>query len=505
MTAGPEIELKFLFSETELPKIKELISATGKRKSRQRLRTIYFDTPARDLWNNGFTLRVRAEPDRYLQAIKRITSSSVQRDEWEEDIAGPSPDLDRIKTSPLASLAAEPAIRNALRPAFEVGAERTSFRIETPAGLIEASIDRGSIKANGAKLPVRELELELKSGAASALFNIARQFVSQASLQPYPISKAERGHLLEGGAWGRPAKSSKPRIQDGMPCRLAFEEICRAYLHDFCLNLPAIGDASEAEGVHQGRVAIRRLRAALSLFKPMVFDIAYRRLQGELRWLAGLLGAARDLDVLQESLQRRFLEEQAGELARRFEDKRLAARNAIAAGLESKRGRTLLLDLLIWIEDGRWQRQPLPVSGEPIQEFARAQLAKRLRKLGKRRANFEDLGASACHEIRIEAKKLRYMAEPFLTVGGAAKDERRLRSMIDCCEKLQESLGAIRDEEVLEDFLQNDGLTERDRAAGKEVSETQTPAEFSPPRNGMAKELRKAARAHSRLTAIDPF
>ena len=71
--------------------------------------------------------------------------------------------------------------------------------LETGAGWIEASFDEGAIEANGEKLGVRELELELKSGGRSALFNLARAFVAQAPLHPSLISKAECGHLLAGG------------------------------------------------------------------------------------------------------------------------------------------------------------------------------------------------------------------------------------------------------------------------------------------------------------------
>ena len=127
-----------------------------------------------------------------------------------------------------------------MRPAFEVDVERTSFMLETAASRIEASLDQGAIEATGEKLGVRELELELKSGDWSALFNVARAFVAQAPLHPSLISKAERGRLLTGGAWGRGAKSSKPRLAKDMTCRRAFQEICLTCLHDFHLNLPGL-------------------------------------------------------------------------------------------------------------------------------------------------------------------------------------------------------------------------------------------------------------------------
>ena len=123
----------------------------------------------------------------------------------------------------------------------------------------------------------------------------------------------------------------------------------------------------------------------MTLFKPMVFDIAYRRLRGELKWLARLLGAARDRDVLRANLLERARGNeacaQASELASLFEAERLRARQAAVEALNSERGRILLLDLALWIEDGRWKRQASDVTGEPIQSFTGLRLRKRHKKL----------------------------------------------------------------------------------------------------------------------------
>src|ERR1700746_1994895 len=161
-----------------------------------------------------------------------------------------------------------------------------------------ASIDRGQIRAGAAKLGICELELELKHGAASDLFNLASRLVSQALLRPDTISKAERGYLLADGAWGRAVKGTRPRLDAKMPCWQAFQEIVRIFLADLHLNMPLMENFGEMEGIHQGRIAIRRLRAAMTLFKPVVSDMSFRRLSSETKWLGRLLGAARDLDVL---------------------------------------------------------------------------------------------------------------------------------------------------------------------------------------------------------------
>jgi inorganic triphosphatase YgiF len=511
MAADAEIELKFLFAERDLAKIKALILAVSaaRRVTCQHLRAIYFDTPNCDLWKHGFTLRVRANGDSHIQTVKRMISSDIHREEWEEETAKLEPDLDVIKNTPLARLTAKPSIRRALRPAFEVNVERTSYWLDAGGGVIEASFDHGAIEANGEKLGVRELELELKSGNRSALFNLARAFVSQAPLHPSPISKAERGHLLARGAFGRAAKSSTPRLDKDMTCGLAFQEICRTCLHDFHLNMPGLEKLDNAEAVHQGRIAIRRLRAAMALFKPVDFDITYRKIRGELKWLARLLGAARDLDVLQANLPPRPAREQtdvlANDFARRCEAERLRARQTAVEALNSDRGRILLFDLMVWIEDGRWQRQSSGIAEKPIQSFAGLRLKKRHEKLVRQGADLAHLEPGPRHKVRIKAKELRYMAEFFIDVPGVAKDYKRLKKLIGCCEKLQAALGAIRDEEAMAEFMEREiwGNVE----AANDGTKTAILVSGYPPRAeaGTERGLKKAVSAYSQLAAINAF
>jgi triphosphatase len=511
MAAGAEIEFKFLFGERDSAKIEALVAAAaaGKEPARQRLRALYFETPNCDLWTHGFTLRIRTSGASHIQTVKQMTSSSIHRGEWEQATRKLEPDLDLIKDTPLARLAAKPSIRRALRPAFEVNVERTSYRIEAGGGVVEASFDRGAIEANGDTLGIRELELELKGGERRALFNLARAFVSQAPLHPSPISKAERGHLLAAGAWGRAAKGSKPRLGKDMTCGQAFQELCQVCLCHFYLNIPGLEKLDNAEAIHQARVAIRRLRAALALFRPKVFDVTYRKIRGELRWLARLLGAARDQDVLRETLLAQAASDEArGEaraIASRFETRRLRARQAALEALNSERGRILLLDLAVWLEDGRWQKQSSGIAREPILGFASRRLKKRYGKLVRQGAGLAHLAPGPRHKVRIEAKELRYMAEFFIDVPGVAKDHKRLKQLIVCCEKLQASLGAIRDREAMSEFLEREGLG--NTGAANLATKTAILGGVHPPRvdDGTQKDLKKAVRAYSSLAAIKAF
>ena len=67
-----------------------------------------------------------------------------------------------------------------------------------------------------------------------------------------------------------------------------------------------LGDmtADRVEAAHRGRIAIRRVRAGLQLFKPVASDDAYQGLVDELKWISDLFGHARDLDVFQEEMRK---------------------------------------------------------------------------------------------------------------------------------------------------------------------------------------------------------
>ena len=69
-------------------------------------------------------------------------------------------------------------------------------------------------------------------------------------------------------------------------------------MRQFRANEDLILRTQDADAWHQARVGLRRLRSALSIFRSVVTDKCLEHLRGELRWLAGTLGQARDIDVL---------------------------------------------------------------------------------------------------------------------------------------------------------------------------------------------------------------
>src|SRR5690606_17669764 len=156
-----------------------------------------------------------------------------------------------------------------------------------------------------------------------------------------------------------------------------FLAIARSCLHDFMLNEAAIGNADDVEGVHQARIAIRRLRAAVGLFAPLADNSRIEKLKDELKWLSDLLGAARDCDILISE----FAIDPESEAGRAVAARRSKSRRALADGLASRRMRLLLIDLAGALDAGSWDSGEAQPLAKPVQPITRRLLAPHLKKL----------------------------------------------------------------------------------------------------------------------------
>lgn len=242
--------------------------------------------------------------------------------------------------------------------------------------------------------------------------------------------------------------------------------------------------AKRPEDVHQMRVAARRLRSLLASGRPLFEDGSADMLRAELRWLSGLLGAARDPGVVRERLTSLLAGESeptrrlAGPAAERI-DEELGA--MAAQGFEAARQAlgsdrfTLLLEAL----DRYLAEPPLsPKAAEaPAQRF-RKLVAKDQRRLRKRVAGLPAASDASgggrdagLHEIRKAAKRLRYSAE--LAAGAksagkktAGKKRRRTaRRTAKSARKVQQLLGLHQDSVVARERLA--GLARRAQDSGE--------------------------------------
>jgi triphosphatase len=418
----------------------------------------YFDTADHALWQRGLTLRVRQRDGRFVQTVKsdtEIGGMGVNRGEWEDEIAGPVPDPQAAQSGRFIDLQQV----SGLVPLFrtEIG-RRTIHLARGPDTRIEAAIDRGRIYApsRDASEPVSEVELELKSGAAAALYDIALDLLAVAPVRLERRSKSERGYRLANGepapvAAGHATPVDLDAAMDG---DAALRRIGIACLDQILRNEAAVL-AGLPEGIHQMRVAVRRLRAVLSAFGKMLPADQRDPASQELRWLADALGEARNLDVFETGLlgpARSALdgETMVGVLTAAAEQRRGVAYERAKRAVRSTRYTALLLRLLRWFESCGWRYSTRSGDLEqPIGTLAVEILDRCVRTVKRRSRGFAGQTAQQRHRLRIALKKLRYASEVLAALYREAEVER----FISRLKRLQDDLGEANDVRVGRDIV----------------------------------------------------
>jgi inorganic triphosphatase YgiF len=473
-----EIELKFLIAPEASNAI--LARLEGREAVRQ-LDATYFDTVDHALRKAGYGLRIRDGENGRKQTLKSASSGGVfARGEWESAVEGPEPDRDLLAKTP----AAQVINGDALSPVFATNVKRVTRLIERDGATIEAALDQGELLADDRRAAVSELELELKTGAASVLFDLARDLAAHAPLRLSLVSKAERGYALAlNEADGpRPDAPLDPASTTGE----ALQALGRTALCRLCAAAEALHARPGPDRVHKLRVAARRFRALLSTFKALAGASDARQVKAELKWLADELGEARNLDVFIADVWRPAAESQAAgdpatqdqpDLAAQDEAHALAAfgkallsaqTNAYAkadAAVDSARFRALAIDAAAWLEAGVWTTDKALEKrrDRSAAAFAARALDKRRHRIRKDGRDLAALSPQERHELRIRGKKLRYAAED---LGGLFPDHpKRLARFVEATKDLQDTLGVLNDLAVREALAREVALSCEDPQA----------------------------------------
>ena len=240
-------------------------------------------------------------------------------------------------------------------------------------------------------------------------------------------------------------------------------EACAAILsHDFAALQrwhSAAHDGHEIEGVHQMRVALRRMRSALTLFRDAIPPVQARPWRDELRWIADELGPARDLDVfITETLDTIAAALElpgAAALRQRVEKQRaLTYARQVVPVLESERYARFGQQFPQWIAARAWERGELTRANRrclhaPLPGEARKLLDRQMRGVLTVGIEVRQEDAAALHRLRIQCKKLRYAAEFFapLFLG--------MSEFIAQLKNLQDVLGALNDVAVAQHLIED--------------------------------------------------
>jgi triphosphatase len=443
-TPNREIELKFDLDGVDVPTL--IAALPAGEAGRQALLSVYYDTPDQALAARGLALRVRRSGDGFIQTLKSAMTADGGRDEWDWPVADQALDPALLKGGPAAFC------QDAEMPArFRVEIDRTTRLVVVDGAEIEIAVDLGRAVAGEREAPFGELELELKSGPAAALFTLAGALMDAVLLSLSFVSKAARGEALLATDAPRRSAYRPPAPDRQSTAGEALQLIGRSCLIQMAANAALLRRAPGPGGVHQLRVGLRRLRSTLTTFTPILSGPDLAVLKGELEWLTGELGPARNLDVYIQDVwrpqgQARHDLPGMALFGAALLSAQAAAYRRAAQALAGDRFRRLMLSAAAWLQAGDWTAADAPaaeVRDASARDLAETVLSKRRRKLGQHAKGFAKADAAARHHLRIQAKKMRYAAEDLAAF--FPDHPGRRKRFIDRLETLQDALGLLND------------------------------------------------------------
>jgi CHAD domain-containing protein len=301
---------------------------------------------------------------------------------------------------------------------------RTAYALldDRGAELAELADDRVVAQPTGATTPVewREWELELVAGGPD-LLAAADEVLRASGVRPSPsqrkIVRALGGRL--------PAAPATGKLGPGKPAGRVLQARLAAQVAEL-LRRDSEVRRGRPEGVHQARVASRRIRAALATFRPLVDREVTDPIRAELHWLERALGPARDAHVVRDRLEELLDGEapHAGAVRRRidatYQDRARAAGDVLADVLASERYFALLDDLDRLVAAPPWT----DAAARPASSRLRRRVRRDWRRLADRVTALEetredrDAHDLAMHDVRKAAKRVRYALETVEPVWG---------------------------------------------------------------------------------------
>jgi inorganic triphosphatase YgiF len=451
-----ESELKFvghldtMASLRQSPRFLQLAGHRG--ASTVPRRAVYFDTADHALRQAGYVLRVRGEGNVHFQTLKKIgTGELVTRPEYKSEVAGTFPEPGSIPDSRARWRVTHLLAGRPLEPIFEVDTRRTRVLLSPSRNVeVEAAIDTGEIRLAGnheRALAVSEVEFELVRGSMGDLLSTARDLTQGLPLTLSFLSKPERGFRLaadEALAPFRPAKVNLRGLQSADDAVAAIIASCLRHLLN---NMDAVVEGRDPEGVHQMRVALRKLRVAFSLISLEQREAIAPLIESSKK-IAAALGASRDKEILLTELTLPVARQLGREgefvgIVQRMEQARDETLQQAVDCLKSEAFRGFALELAAVTQQRPWLSHPasLRAMEADVRSFGMKQLDRRTRQCRKALRRAAKLKPPELHDLRIKLKKLRYTLEFFESVD----DRRRRRAMLKRVSRLQDLLGGMND------------------------------------------------------------
>ena len=414
----------------------------------KRLHTVYWDTDDLRLSRWGCSLRFRRGEGWTLKLPAPPHEGALYREEHEfpGDAQAPPREALALATAYLRG--------DTPHPVAELRTLRTIRHVQSEDGTDLAEVTEDDVRVVDGTNVVRrfrQIEIELSDHAPDGVLDGVAQALRKAGAGPADLTAKNVAALGESA---REPELPVAELTADSPAR---ELVCAALATSvtrFIRSDAAMRLSTDPEGVHQARVAVRRLRSDLRSFLPLLDTEWTGALRERLRPLGDVLGAARDADVLLERLRRGAQaipdadRRRIDEVLAPFAAERRRAYERVHAMLDGEAYVAILREMVEAAKNPRFSglaESPACDVLPQIVSDAWRTLRKAVRKRGRPPAD-RDL-----HRVRIKAKRVRYVAEAIADLGG--KPLRRLARKVEC---LQAVLGDQHDAALARDRLRHD-------------------------------------------------
>ncbi len=489
-----EVEKKYAADDAlELPALTELVlhgddgaapvdpggPVTEGELVHQQLAATYFDTADLRLAAAGLTLRRREGGDDAGWHLKVPAGGGAR-----SEVRLPLGRAWRTVPESLRRMVRVHTRGALLRPVAEIATDRTVRRLVDATGqvLVEIADDRvtarrlltaGKADSAGAATSWREVEVELVGGAAELLDAIDARLRERGLTAARSSSKLAQ--VLDGAQDG--TRDGSGRKRDGsakkrkagkrgeeVTAKAEAGAVVLAHVREQveqirAQDLPVRLDAPDS--IHKMRVATRRLRSALTTFKPLFDAEVARPLRGELKWLAAELGAARDAEVMRDRVAATVRADEgadaatAGQAVEELEQVYREAHDRVLAELDGERYHRLVASLDALVTTPPFTPRATDRAGRVLPRLVGRSYAV-VREL-VRQADAHPDGAEReelLHDARKAAKAARYAGESVSGVFGADAT-----AFAEAMEAVQEALGEHQDSVLTRERLRTLGLS----------------------------------------------
>jgi CHAD domain-containing protein len=322
-------------------------------------------------------------------------------------------------------------------------------RREAGATLAEVSLDDSEFSGGSEKTSLSRVEVEV--GARDGVAGFVDKLREALDLTPTSTSKFGAGLSAAGLSPAVAPDFGPTEIDASMTASEVAFAILRRHFPKMLAHEPGVRLGEDPEELHDMRVATRRLRAALKLYREFLPRRA-ERYERDLRFFASALGDVRDLDVHLERLAEESSREGnvLDEVVAAIEERRVEARRRMLEVLDSRRYERFAADFSGTLRRGRG-----PADDGPILEVAPDLVRRRYKKVRKDvEALTKDSPPEDFHDLRKKGKRLRYALEPLRGIYGKPADK-----MVDLLKTVQDDLGDNQDLIVAADLMRGLGLS----------------------------------------------